>query len=91
MSNILYITVGEFRPLNQHESDNVIVLASDQYATEALTFDDIEHLKLCYPTKEDLTVGVLALPAFEGAAIFNDDGTYEFDTVSSVILEGYPE
>lgn len=92
MSNTLYITVGEFKAYNQFGDDGqTVVLAGDSYGNDTLTFDDVEHLKTVYPTKEDLIRAVLGLPTFEGAAILYDDGTYELDSVGSVIVEGYPE
>lgn len=92
MSNTLYITVGQFHPLSSTDSDyNVVVIAADSYGQDVMTFDDEQHLQDCYPTKEDLIVGVLSLPAFEGSAVIKADGTYELDGVGSVIIQGYPE
>lgn len=91
MSNTLYITVGNFSRLDQPDDTNIVVIASDSYGQDVLTFDDEEHLVECYPTKEDLIAAVLQLPAFEGSAIFNDDGTYELEAVGSVIIQGFPE
>lgn len=92
MSNTLYITVGEFKAYNQFGDDGqTIVLASDSYGNDVLTFDDVAHLKTCYPTKEDLIRAVLDLPAFTGAATIYKDGSYQLDCVDKVIVEGYPE
>lgn len=92
MSNTLYITVGQFHRLDSTDNDyNVVVIAADSYGQDVMTFDDEQHLCDCYPTKEDLVVGVLQLPAFEGSAVIKDDGTYELDAVGSVIIQGYPE
>lgn len=92
MSNALYITVGQFHRLDSTDNDyNVVVIAADSYGQDVLTFDDEQHLAECYPTKEDLISTVLQLPAFRGAAVFKDDGTYELDAVGSVIIQGFPE
>lgn len=90
MSNPLYITVGNFARLDQPNDTNVVVLASDSYGNETLTFDDVDHLLTCYPTEEALVEVVLQLPEFEGAATFNEDGMYELDAVSDVIVQGFP-
>lgn len=91
MSNILYVTVGNFIPLDQPESVNIVVLAQDSYGRDAMTFDDTDHLLNCYPTKEDLVAGIVQLPAFNGVASLKADGTYELDAASSVIVQGFPQ
>ena len=92
MSNTLFITVGNFARLDNPDDVNVVVLASDSYGNETLTFDDADHLLNCYPTQDDLITGILKLPAFYGAASFNAAGdTYELDAVSSVTVQGYPQ
>lgn len=91
MSNTLFITVGNFARLDQPDDVNVVVLASDSYGNETLTFDDEEHLLNCYPTQEDLVAGIIKLPAFYGAASFSPDGTYELDAVSAVTVQGFPQ
>lgn len=92
MSNTLYITVGQFHRLDSTDSDyNIVVIAADSYGQDVLTFDDEEHLLDCYPTEDDLIRAVLQLPAFDGSAVFRDDGSYELDAVGSIIIQGYPK
>ena len=90
MSNTLNITVGTFAQFDAPYT-KVCVIAADSYGQDVLTFDDIDHLLACYPTQEDLIYGVLKLPAFDGAAIVHDDGTYELDSVGTVEVHGFPE
>lgn len=90
MSNPLYISVGTYAQFDQPHTQ-VVVLASDSYGSDALTFDDVDHLLDVYPTEEDLVATVLQLPTFEGAATFKGDGTYDLDAVSFVIVQGFPE
>lgn len=92
MNNTLAIAVGTFAILNNpEETSALIVLASDVYSTDSLTFDDVDQLLACYPTQEDLIKGVLRLPAFAGAAEFASDGSYKLDpTVSDIVVKGYP-
>lgn len=91
MSNTLYINVGQFHRLDYPDDVNVVVIAADAYGQDVLTFDDEQHLRDCYPTKEDLIRAVLQLPAFEGGAIVRDDGTYHLDAISNVTVQGFPE
>lgn len=90
MSNTLNISVGTFAQFNAPYI-KVCVIAADSYGQDVLTFDDKDHLLDCYPTKEDLIRAVLQLPAFEGGAIVRDDGTYDLDAISNVIVQGFPE
>lgn len=91
MSNTLFITVGTFTPLDRPEDSNVMVAACDSYGNEMMSFEDTDHLLNCYPTKDDLIAGILKSSHFEGAAIFNPDGTYELDAATAVIIRGYPQ
>ena len=93
MSNTLFITVGQFHRLDSTDNDyNVVVIAADAYGQDVLTFDDEDHLLECYPTQEELVKGILKLPAFYGAALFNvNDDTYKLDAVNSVTVQGYPQ
>lgn len=89
MNNTLTINVGTFAQFD-HPYTKVCVIASDLYSQDVLTFDDKEHLLNCYPSKEDLIVGVLKLPVFHGGAIVYEDGTYELDSIQAVVVNGFP-
>ena len=90
MSNVLNIVVLNCQRVGYPEDKTVVALASDHYGDAVMTFDDMDHLKDCYPSKEDLIVAVLCDPAFEGGAIIYQDGTYELDSISAIEVEGYP-
>ena len=90
MSNILNISVGTFAQFDAPYT-KVCVIATDSYSQDVLTFDDKDHLLECYPTKEDLITTVLRLDVFDGCAAFAEDGSYQLDECTSVIVQGFPE
>lgn len=87
MNNPLYITVGHGA---RQRGGGVTVVADDYFSVDVMTFDNVDHLLACFPTKDELAAEVLRMPVFTGAAVFKSDGTYQLEAVSAVVVQGFP-
>ena len=86
--NTLYIRVAKL-----HGSDEVVVLASDEYEQCYFLFTSFEQFKTSIPSKDALICRVLEDHAFcDSATVDMETYTYELDfEISSVVVQGYDE
>lgn len=90
MSNVLTISVVEMRVVGKTETE-IAVLASDSYGSFTdRGFTSIEELKQKYPTKNDLLREISCCEAMSGIGHFDGD-EFVMDSMSGLVIEGYPE
>lgn len=90
MSNILTISVVELRVVGKPETE-IAVMASDCYGSVVdRGFASVDEVKAKFPTKDDLLRFVVEKESMAGIGHFDGD-EFVMDSMSGLVLEGYPE